>query len=84
MSHRVLRLFIVLQSDPPSPLTSTLYFLPKDQTLKRVIKQRKGSPYIAEHFSRSQTTLSPNDLASSPRIAQAPHWVLLSDDPVVS
>ncbi len=77
-------LFIVLQSDLSSPLVSTLYFLPKDQTLKRVIKQRKGPPYVAEHFSHSQTTLSPHGLVSSLRIAQAPHRVLLSDDPVVS
>ncbi len=76
-------LFIVLQSDPSSPLISILYFLPKDQTLKQVTKQRKGSPYVAEHFSHDQTMLSSYDLASSPRIAQAPHRVLLSDDPVV-
>ncbi len=68
-----------------SPLASTLYLLPKDQTLKgKSLKATKESPYIAEHFSHNQTTLSPYDLVSSPRIAQAPHEDLSSDDPVVS
>src|SRR6266436_1963760 len=35
--------FIVLQSDP---LFSILSFLPKDQTLKRVIKQLRESPAL--------------------------------------
>src|SRR6266478_3560115 len=50
--------FIVLQSEPPSPLISILYFLPKDQTLKRAIKATKESPYIVEHFSRTDNTKS--------------------------
>src|SRR6266478_8504877 len=71
--------FIVLQSDP---LFSILSLLPKDQTLKRVIKQLRESPRVAEHFSHDhRTTLSPHDLASSPRVASAPHKRLVIERP---
>ncbi len=59
--------FIVLQSDPHSPLSSTLYLLPKDQTLKRVIKHPRS--YLAlpntSHPRNNDQTLSPHDLVSS-------------------
>src|SRR6266478_274849 len=71
--------FIVLQSDP---LFSILSLLPKDQTLKRVIKQLRESPRVAEHFSHNRrTTLSPHDLSSSPRVASAPHKRLVIERP---
>src|SRR6266446_3769431 len=71
--------FIVLQSNP---LFSILSLLPKDQTLKRVIKQLRESPRVAEHFSHDyRTTLSLHDLASSPRIASAPHKRLVIERP---
>jgi len=52
--------------------------------LSKPLKATKESPYVVEHFSHDQTTLSPHNLVSSPRIAQAPHRDLSSDDPVVS
>src|SRR6266403_3529952 len=59
--------FVVLRIRPYSPLSSILFLLPKDQTLKRTIKVAKESPCVAEHFSPRQTTetLSPYDLVSS-------------------
>ncbi len=66
--------FIVLQSDPHSPLFSTLYLLPKDQTLKQVIKQLREPPCVAEHFSLKDKQLNTKSawLSVIPRIAQAP------------
>ncbi len=78
-------LFTVLQSEPPSPLISILYFLPKDQTLERVIRQLRSHLTLLNTSHTKQTTLSPYDLVSSLRIAQAPHKRDSSpDDPVVS
>src|SRR6266446_6193183 len=58
--------FIVLQSDPHSPLSSILYLLPKDQTLKRVTKQPRSHLALpnTSHEINDQT-LSPHDLVSS-------------------
>ncbi len=49
--------FIVLQSDPHSPLFSILFFLPKDQTLKRTTKKpTRNRLVLVKHFSPRQTT----------------------------
>src|SRR6266404_3610012 len=64
--------FIVLQSDPRSPLFSILYFLLKDQTLKRTTRQLGSHPALLNTSHTNRQRFSPYDSASSPRIAQAP------------
>src|SRR6266403_1379031 len=59
-------LFIVLQSEPSSLLISTLYLLLRNQTLERIAKATKESPYIAEHLSQYQTTLKSTRLSVIP------------------
>src|SRR6266446_8996119 len=65
--------FIVLQIDPHSPLFSMLYFLPKDQTLKRAIKQPRSRLVLpnTSHKDKRLNTKSAR-LSVIPRIAQAP------------
>src|SRR6266446_8619903 len=65
--------FVVLQSDPHSPLSSILYLLPKDQTLKRVIKQPRNRLALlnTSHPDKRPNTKSIR-LSVIPRIAQAP------------
>src|SRR6266478_1155708 len=59
--------FIVLQSDPHSPLFSTLYLLPKDQTLKRVIKQPRSRLALpnTSHQRYERPNTKSHDLVSS-------------------
>src|SRR6266403_1297806 len=65
--------FVVLQSDPHSPLFSTLYLLPKDQTLKRATKQPRSHLVLpnTSHPDKRPNTKSTR-LSVIPRIAQAP------------
>src|SRR6266478_2420501 len=74
--------FIVLQSDPHSPLFSILYLLPKDQTLKRVIKQLRSHLALlnTSHKDKQPNTKSVR-LSVIPRIAQAPPDPVLARRP---
>src|SRR6266403_653569 len=58
-------LFTVLQSDPHSPLFSTLFLLPKDQTLKRVTKHPRSRLVLLNTSHPDEQILSPHDLVSS-------------------
>src|SRR6266478_9939817 len=69
--------FVVLQSDPHSPLFSILYLLPKDQTLKQVIKQPRNRLALL-NTSRERINTKSIRLSVIPRIAQAPPETLLS------
>src|SRR6266403_4363168 len=66
-------MFTVLQSDPHSPLFSTLSLLPKDQTLKRATKHPR-SRLVLPNTSHSDKRLNTKSIRLSiiPRIAQAP------------
>src|SRR6266403_870344 len=74
-------LFTVLQSELPSPLISILYFLPKDQTLKRVTRQLRNHLMLLNTSHTNRQTLSPYDLVSSPRITQSASQRLVTRRP---
>src|SRR6266478_9543210 len=65
--------FIVLQSNPHSPLFSTLFLLPKDQTLKRATKHPRSRLVLlnTSHPDKRLNTKSAR-LSVILRIAQAP------------
>src|SRR6266478_8936105 len=65
--------FVVLQSNPHSPLFSILSLLPKDQTLKRVTKQSRSHLALlnTSHQTKQSNTKSTR-LSVIPRIVLAP------------
>ncbi len=78
--------FVVLQSDPHSPLFSILFFLPKDQTLKRVTKHTRSRLALLNTSQTEQTTktLGPHGLVSSWGSHKRLQTPCQPDDPVVS